>query len=72
VDTAPAGGVTRTLRWVRSRPDIDLLDAPGVAAATADDQRSACCWPLRHIGRAALITRGRCGRPSCAFLLDTA
>ena len=35
VDSARRAGVTRTLRWVRLGQSLDLLDAPGCAAAAA-------------------------------------
>ncbi|MCT7949418.1 ribosome biogenesis GTPase YlqF [Ancylothrix sp. C2] len=41
VDSAARAGVTRSLRWVRISPEIELLDAPGVIPVKLEDQENA-------------------------------
>lgn len=41
VESAARAGVTRSLRWVRISPEIELLDAPGVIPVKLEDQENA-------------------------------
>ena len=41
VESARKAGVTRTLRWIRLKNGIDLLDAPGIIPPDLENQRSA-------------------------------
>ncbi len=41
VSSSRRAGVTRSLRWVRIDPKIDLLDAPGVLPPFIEDQQAA-------------------------------
>jgi len=41
VESARKAGVTRTLRWIRLKNGIDLLDAPGIIPPDLDNQKSA-------------------------------
>lgn len=49
-DSAPKPGVTKHLRWLRIGADLDMLDAPGVAAlpvlvlCAVLDSDSQACW----------------------------
>lgn len=41
VESAARPGVTRSLRWVRISPELELLDAPGVIPLRLEDQEAA-------------------------------
>lgn len=54
VNSARKAGVTKSLRWVRISPEIELLDAPGVIPSRLEDQEAALKLAIcEDIGEAA-------------------